>query len=129
MMSPSDAILTSSYDYRLVALSVAIAMFASYAALDLAGRVTAARGWICGAWLAAGATAMGLGIWSMHYIGMLAFRMPMPVLYDWPTVLVSLLAAMVASAVALYVVSRERMRLWNAAAGSIVMGIGIALMH
>ena len=128
-MSPSDAILTSSYDYRLVVLSVVIAVFSSYAALDLAGRVTAARGRICVAWLAAGATAMGLGIWSMHYIGMLAFRMPMPVEYDWPTVLLSLLAAIFASAVALYVASRPRMRLLNAAVGSIVMGTGIALMH
>src|ERR1700686_2259776 len=129
MMSPSHGILASSYDYRLVVLSVAIAVFSSYAALDLAGRVTAARGRICVAWLAAGATAMGLGIWSMHYIGMLAFRMPMPVEYDWPTVLLSLLAAIFASAVALYVASRPRMRLSNAVVGSIVMGTGIALMH
>ena len=128
-MSPSHVVLTSSYDYRLVALSVAIAIFSSYAALDLAGRVTAARGRMCVAWLGAGATAMGLGIWSMHYIGMLAFRMPMPVEYDWPTVLLSLLAAIFASAVALYVASRPLMRLWNAAVGSIVMGTGIALMH
>jgi len=128
-MSPSHGILTSSYDYRLVVLSVAIAVFSSYAALDLAGRVTAAHGRICVAWLGAGATAMGLGIWSMHYIGMLAFRMPMPVEYDWPTVLLSLLAAIFASAVALYVASRPRMRLFNAAVGSIVMGTGIALMH
>ena len=128
-MSPSHGILASSYDYRLVVLSVAIAVFSSYAALDLAGRVTAARGRICVAWLAAGATAMGLGIWSMHYIGMLAFRMPIPVEYDWPTVLLSLLAAIFASAVALYVASRPRMRLSNAVVGSIVMGTGIALMH
>jgi two-component system sensor histidine kinase/response regulator len=128
-MTPSDTMVSGSYDYRLVVLSVLIATFASYAALDLAGRVTASRGWAKSVWLAGGAMAMGLGIWSMHYIGMLAFKMPMPVLYDWPTVLVSLLAAMFASAVALFVVSRERMHLWNAAAGSVVMGSGIALMH
>jgi two-component system sensor histidine kinase/response regulator len=128
-MSPSHDILASSYDYRMVAISVAIAMFASYAALDLAGRVTAARGRVWAAWLTAGATAMGLGIWSMHYIGMLAFRMSMPVLYDWPTVLLSLLAAIFASAVALYVASRPRMGLSNAAVGSMVMGLGIASMH
>jgi len=128
-MPPSITMLSGSYDYRLVVLSVAIAMFASYAALDLAGRVTVARDWARRVWLAGGATAMGLGIWSMHYIGMLAFSLPMPVLYDWPTVLVSLLAAICASAVALYVVSRQRMNLWNAVVGSIVMGMGIALMH
>src|ERR1700691_6173779 len=95
-MSPSYAMLSGSYDYRLVVLSVVIAIFASYAALDLAGRVTVARGWVRSAWLGGGAAAMGLGIWSMHYIGMLAFSMSMPVRYDWPTVLLSLLAAIFA---------------------------------
>jgi two-component system sensor histidine kinase/response regulator len=122
-------VLASSYDYRLVALSVLIAILASYAALDLAGRVTFARGRARLLWLSGGATAMGLGIWSMHYIGMLAFRLPVPVQYDWPTVVVSLLAAIFASAVALFVVSRERMGLFRALVGSIVMGSGIAAMH
>src|SRR6266481_6206177 len=71
--------LIGSYNYALVALSVLIAMFASYAALDLAGRVTAASGWTRVAWLLGGAGAMGTGIWSMHYIGMLAFILPIPV--------------------------------------------------
>ncbi len=121
--------MTGVYDFRLVALSIVIAIFASYAALDLASRVTAARGWGQGAWLGCGATAMGLGIWSMYYIGMLAFSLPVPVLYDWPTVLASLLAAILASAVALYVVSRRRMRVWSAGLGSLLMGAGIAAMH
>lgn len=72
---------------------------------------------------------MGLGIWSMHYIGMLAFHLPVPVQYDWPTVLLSFLAAVLASAVALFVVSRKRMGLIQASAGSIFMGAGIAAMH
>ena len=101
--------LIGSYNYPLVALSVLIAMFASYAALDLAGRVTAAGGWTRVVWLLGGAGAMGTGIWSMHYIGMLAFILPIPVAYHWPTVLLSLLAAILASAIALYVVSRQKM--------------------
>src|SRR3984957_13080653 len=117
------------YNRPLVALSVVIAIFASYAALDLAGRVTAARGSGRAVWLMGGASAMGLGIWSMHYIGMLAFSLPIPVFYDWPTVLLSLVAAILASAVALYVVSRQRMGAWRAVAGSIPMGAGIAAMH
>ena len=121
--------ITGSYDYRLVALSVLIAVLASYAALDLASRVTAARGRIRFAWLSGGAIAMGTGIWSMHYIGMLAFSLPIPVLYDWPTVLLSLLAAIFASAIALFVVSRQRMGLPAALLGSGVMGAGIATMH
>jgi len=72
---------------------------------------------------------MGIGIWSMHYVGMLAFRLPVAVEYDWPTVLVSLLAAVLASAIALFVVSRRRMGLLLAAVGSIFMGGGIAAMH
>ncbi len=121
--------LDGSYDAWLVALSVLMAIVASYAALDLAGRVTAARGWARATWLASGAFAMGVGIWSMHYIGMLAFHLPVPVLYDLPTVVLSLLAAVLASAVALWVVSRRDMDLPQAVPGSVVMGLGIAAMH
>jgi PAS domain S-box-containing protein len=121
--------LIGSYNYALVALSVLIAMFASYAALDLAGRVTAAGGWTRAAWLLGGAGAMGTGIWSMHYIGMLAFILPVPVAYHWPTVLLSLFAAILASVIALYVVSRQKMDASRAVAGSVLMGAGIASMH
>src|SRR5712664_1672451 len=121
--------LIGSYNYALVALSVLIAIFASYAALDLAGRVTAAGGWTRAVWLLGGAGAMGTGIWSMHYIGMLAFILPIPVAYHWPTVLLSLFAAILASVIALYVVSRQKMDASRAVAGSVLMGAGIASMH
>src|SRR6202795_3562929 len=121
--------LMGSYNYALVALSVLIAMFASYAALDLAGRVTAAGGWTRAIWLLGGAGAMGTGIWSMHYIGMLAFILPIPVAYHWPTVLLSLFAAILASVVALDVVSRQKMGWFRALAGSVLMGAAIASMH
>jgi PAS domain S-box-containing protein len=121
--------LIGSYNYALVALSVLIAMFASYAALDLAGRVTAAGGRTRAVWLLGGAGAMGTGIWSMHYIGMLAFILPIPVAYHWPTVLLSLFAAVLASVVALGVVSRQKMGWFRALAGSVLMGAGIASMH
>src|SRR5207302_7880420 len=121
--------VNGSYDYRLVALSVLIAVCASYAALELAARTTAARGRARLVWLAGGAAAMGLGIWSMHYIGMLAFSLPVPVFYDWPTVLLSLLAAVFSAAVALFVVSRQRMGWLRALTGSAIMGSGIATMH
>jgi PAS domain S-box-containing protein len=121
--------LIGSYSYALVALSVLIAMLASYAALDLAGRVTAAGGWARAVWLLGGAGGMGTGIWSMHYIGMLAFILPIPVAYHWPTVLLSLFAAILASVIALYVVSRQKMGASRAVAGSVLMGGGIASMH
>lgn len=122
-------ILIGSYNYFLVAFSVLIAVLAAYAALDLGGRVTSARGGTRLAWLGGGALAMGIGIWSMHYIGMLAFRLPVPVQYDWPTVLLSLLAAVLASGVALFVVSRKTMTIPQAIVGSLFMGAGIASMH
>jgi len=128
VISPNQVLL-GTYDYRLVALSVVIAVLASYAALDLAGRVTSARGAVRRAWLAGGATAMGIGIWSMHYVGMLAFRLPVPVEYDWPTVSLSLLAAIFASAVALFAVSRKTLGPRVILAGSLFMGGGIAAMH
>jgi PAS domain S-box-containing protein len=117
------------YNYPLVALSVLIAMFASYAALDLAGRVTAAGGSTRAVWLLGGAGAMGTGIWSMHYIGMLAFILPIPVAYHWPTVLLSLFAAILASVVALGVASRQKMGAFRVLAGSVLMGAGISSMH
>ncbi|HTW58185.1 MAG TPA: diguanylate cyclase [Terriglobales bacterium] len=121
--------LHGTYDYRLVDLSIVLAVFAAYVALDFAGRVTAVHRWARLFWLAGGSISMGLGIWSMHYIGMLAFRLPVPILYHYPTVIVSLLAAIAASAVALFIVSRERMPPSSLLAGSLAMGGGIAAMH
>src|ERR1700730_4249130 len=128
-MISANAPLTGSYDYSEVAGSVLIAIAASYAALDLAGRVTAASGRAHAAWLTGGATAMGIGIWAMHFKGMLAFHLPVPVSYHWPTVLASLLVAILASAVALYVASRQKLGLVDALIGSITMGAGIAGLH
>jgi len=68
-MISANAVMTGSYDHGEVARSILIAVVASYAALDLAGRVTAARGWTRDCWLAGGAIAMGIGIWAMHFKG------------------------------------------------------------
>jgi two-component system, sensor histidine kinase and response regulator len=121
--------LSGYYDYRLVALSIAIAMLAAYGALDLSGRMTVARGRARLVWLCAGALAMGIGIWSMHYVGMEAFRLPVQVRYDWPTVGLSMFAAILASAVALFVVTQARLTTLATASGSVLMGGGIATMH
>lgn len=121
--------IRATYNYWLVALSFAIAILTSYTAVDLAARVTANRGFARRAWLTGGAFAMGSGIWCMHYIGMLAFRLPMLVYYHVPTVLLSLLAAIFASLTALYAVSREHMRWVQMGIGSLSMGTGIAAMH
>ena len=125
----SSAVLEGSYDPGLVVLSLLIAISVSYVALDLAGRTAATQGRMRAVWLSGGSVSMGLGIWSMHYIGMLAFSLPVPVFYDLPTVLVSLLAAILASAVALLVVSRSNVSPAALLVGSFVMGGGIASMH
>lgn len=121
--------MTGTYDVRLVALSVVIAVVASYTALDCAGRVRATPGSGRAAWLAGGAVAMGIGIWSMHFIGMLAFVLPMPVFYDVPLALLSLLVAVVASGVAFFAVSRRTTSRLVWLAGGVCMGAGIVAMH
>src|SRR5467141_4815215 len=128
-MSQIGATLAGSYDYGEVARSILIAIAASYAAIDLGGRITAARGWARAAWLTFGATAMGIGMWAMHFKGLLAFRLPVTVAYHWPTVLVSLVIAVLASAIALYVATRQEMRPVQAWIGSLIMGGGMAAMH
>src|SRR3984893_9393663 len=128
-MVSSNVVVTGSYDYGLVALSVLIGMSTSYAALDLGGRITAARGWVRSGWLVGGALGLGVGIWSMHFTGMLAFNLPVPVGYDWPTVVLALLAAIFASAVVLFVATRKKMGPLQALGVSVVMGAGIAGMH
>ncbi|MDQ4080827.1 MAG: ATP-binding protein [Gemmatimonadota bacterium] len=126
--------MAGSYHPALVALSVAIAALASYVALDLVGRVTAARGSLRSAWVAGGALAMGIGIWSMHFIGMLAFRLhandaSVPMAYDVPLLLLSVAVAITASALALAVASRERVRWAALVVGGLAMGPAIAGMH
>ncbi len=128
-MISASPVLHGSYNYSEVARSVLIAIAASYAALDLAGRVTAAHGRARLAWLSGGAIAMGVGIWEMHLKGMLAFQLPVPVEYHWPSVLAALLVAIFASAVALYVTSRQTMGVVEALTGSVIMGTGIAGLH
>ncbi len=129
-MTPDSPELVGHYNHALVVTSVGIAILAAYAALDLAGRVSSSRKPAVRAfWLAGGAMAMGTGIWCMHYIGMEAFRLPVPVEFDWPLVLLSLLCAMAASGVALFLAARDEMNTVTAVAGSVLMGSGIAAMH
>jgi NO-binding membrane sensor protein with MHYT domain len=119
------------YDSTLVALSILVAIIASYTALDLAGCVSAStssprKSWT---WLVAGAVSMGIGIWSMHFIGMLAFQLPVPVAYDLTLSLLSMAIAIVVSAIALLILRRPELKASNLFVGSILMGVGISTMH
>jgi diguanylate cyclase (GGDEF)-like protein len=123
MMSPS-------YDAPLVLFSVLVAILASYTALDMAGRIaTAARGRYARMWLAGGSIAMGFGIWSMHFVGMLAFRLPIPLAYDPAITGLSLLIAVLASAFALRLVSGDHLPPARLAMGALALGAAVASMH
>lgn len=121
--------MIGEYDLNLVALSLAVAIMTSYAALDLAGRVSAARGGLSWLWLLSGAVVMGAGIWSMHFIGMLAFSLPIPLAYDAPITAFSMLIAVAVSGVALYVVRQPVLNARNLSSGASLIGIGISSMH
>ena len=122
--------MQGSYNYYLVGLSLVVAMFASYTALDLAGRIRSLRGARKRSlWLVGGAVAMGMGIWSMHFIGMLAFRMPIQLGYDPRITACSMLIAIVVSGFALYVVTQDQMSRRRLVIGGVLMGLGVAAMH
>jgi PAS domain S-box-containing protein len=121
--------VVGTYDWYLVALSYAVASFASYTALDLGGRIRASKGWIRRAWLATAALAMGGGIWSMHFIAMLAFLMPMPVGYDLGLTVLSLLVAIGVTGVGFYVIGTRQATVLQLMLSGIFMGTGIVAMH
>lgn len=121
--------LVGSYDDVLVAVSFLVAVLASYTALDMAGRVAISKGRAAVAWLAGGAFAMGFGVWSMHFIGMLAFSLPISLGYDVKITLLSLVIAIAVSAFALQQVSAPVLTMTRLLVGACFMGVGIAAMH
>ncbi|KRC36416.1 MULTISPECIES: putative bifunctional diguanylate cyclase/phosphodiesterase [unclassified Acidovorax] len=118
-----------SYNLFVVAASFAIAMLASYVTLDLARRVRTAQRSVGLAWWAAGSIVMGTGIWSMHFLGMQAFKLPIEIGFSGGATLLSWLAAVAASGVALELASREHFGNTQLTLGALVMGAGISGMH
>jgi diguanylate cyclase (GGDEF)-like protein len=127
--SGGSTMLHGSYDPWLVVASLLMAMFASYTALDMAGRVAATQGRVARWWLAGGSVAMGIGIWSMHFLGMLAFRLPIPMGYDPGITLLSLLIAIASSAFALWMVCHKDLTWLRLVIGALLMGAGVCSMH
>jgi diguanylate cyclase (GGDEF)-like protein len=121
--------ITVRYDPWVVALSYLIACFASYVALDLAKRVRSLDRAMAAGWWAGGSVAMGTGIWSMHFVGMLAVSLPFAVGYDYLVTALSWVAAVGVSAVALHVASRDRLTALRLVLGALAMGAGICAMH
>jgi NO-binding membrane sensor protein with MHYT domain/putative methionine-R-sulfoxide reductase with GAF domain len=125
-----EPILPHAHDPALVVVSILIAILAAYVALDLAAQVTAKRGRARYLWLGWGAVAMGTGIWSMNFAGRLSFRLPnLAISYDVVLVIVSLMAAIVASGLALYITTQPQVRGRDLAVGGLLMGAGISGMH
>ncbi|XVJ49728.1 putative bifunctional diguanylate cyclase/phosphodiesterase (plasmid) [Pseudomonas sp. UBT] len=121
--------LIGSYSPSLVVISLFVAILASYTALDLAGRLATAQGRAAYVWMAGGALAMGTGVWSMHFIGMLALRLPFALGFDLGITALSLLIAVLSSGFALWLVSQPRLPAWQLAFGALIMGAGISSMH
>ncbi len=122
-------LVTGTHDPYLVALSILVASFASYTALDLAARAGAARGLARRLWLLAAAITMGGGIWSMHFVAMLAFIMPVPLSYDVGLTTLSLVVAIFVTSAGFYVISRPTVSPLRVALSGIFMGFGIVAMH
>jgi len=119
------------YEPFLVALSYVISVFGSYTALQLAIAIPQARTWTAVVGSVAGASvALGGGaVWSMHFIGMNAADMGVPVAYDPTLTVVSLILAIVAPAIGLFIVGRSDGGWINLPLGGVLTGLGVALMH
>jgi len=122
-------VVTGTYNPYLVALSALVASFASYTALDLGGHVGRARGFARRMWLLAAAITMGGGIWSMHFVAMLAFIMPTPMSFDIELTTLSLVVTIFVTGGGFYVISRQSASPLRLALSGIFMGLGIAGMH
>jgi NO-binding membrane sensor protein with MHYT domain len=122
--------MVATYDGWIVVLSIVVAIFASYVALDLASRIAASRGRRAARyWLAGGALSMGTGIWSMHFIGMLALHLPISMSYDVSITFLSLLIAILASGFALTLMNSATLSKRSLLGCGVLMGIAIASMH
>ncbi len=121
--------MSEAYNHGLVLVSVLVAIFSSYTALDLAGRVSANSGRAARLWQVGGALALGVGIWAMHFIGMLALRLPINVSYDLSPTALSLALACAASLIALTLLQQRRVSPVRVVLGALAMGAGIAGMH
>src|SRR5919107_2691680 len=122
--------VVGTHDSALVALSILVATVTSYTALDLAGRIRACAGLAWYAWLVTDAVAMGGGIWSMHFVAMLAFSMPgMEVHYHLGLTLVSLVLPILVTGVGFFIVSRKQTGPVLLALSGFFMGLGIVAMH
>lgn len=122
--------LVTSYDSFTVIVSILVAMLASFTALDMAGRVASSTGKVALVWLFGGGFAMGVGIWAMHFIGMLSMSLDMVMSYDPTLTVTSMVVAVLASVFALWLVCSTPTLPWlRLCGGAVVLGSGVVAMH
>ncbi|SDJ98077.1 MHYT domain-containing protein [Billgrantia gudaonensis] len=125
-----EKLVTGQYDLWLVTLSLVIAIGASYMAMTLAGAARRSRApFMERLHLVSGSASLGLGIWSMHFIGMLAFQIPTHVHYHLGITALSAVPSLIASWVTLSLLSRHDLTLPKLVVGGLAVGTGIGAMH
>lgn len=125
----AETILQGQYDLRLVALSCVIAVFASFASLNLAGRIRSSIGGVRLVWLGSAALALGGGIWSMHFVAMLAFSMPVSISYDFWWTFGSMVAAILAVGTGYALIAFGSLKPARLLLAGAVTGAGVVVMH
>jgi diguanylate cyclase len=121
--------LATSYDSFIVIVSILVAMLASFTALDMAGRVVHSTGKVALVWLFGGGFSMGIGIWAMHFIGMLSMNMDMVMSYNASLTALSAAIAVCASIFALWLVCHSDLPWPRLAGGALILGSGVVAMH
>ena len=121
--------MTVEWSYGLVVLSVLVAILGAYTALSHASRMRASTGVAARNWRLIGAFTLGMSIWSMHFIGMLAFQLPIPLTYDLPFTAISVVPAVGAAWLGFYLLRNDALSLGRLLCGGAIMGLGISAMH
>ncbi len=118
-----------TWDISLVVLSVVIAIVGSFTALTHAQRMHENTGRTATLWMVAGGSTLGVAVWSMHFVGMLAFQLPIPIGYDPALTLISLIPAVLAALLGFWVLHQSAVTLKRILLSGLVMGLGISAMH
>lgn len=122
-------LVSFTWDYLLIALSVLVAVVGSLTALTHARRMRESHGRTANVWMLAGSATLGLAIWSMHFIGMLAWHLPIQIGFDLPLTLLSLLPAVIAALLAFRVLRDPVIKTSLILTSAVLMGVGISSMH
>ncbi len=125
----SYSVVIGEYSFSIILLSIAIASFASYTAISMNERMRENSFFHRNLWLILASIAMGFGIWSMHFVGMGAYLLPISMTYEPKFTFLSIIPAIASSFSVFYLVNRTRKTIGLSLISGVAMGIGIAAMH